>query len=45
MDELIKEFAKKIKEANVGDYTYEGILAEFARRVIIEQTSSDKIVI
>lgn len=34
MDKLIKEYAEKIRTALVGDYTFEGILAEFARKVI-----------
>jgi hypothetical protein len=33
MDELIHKYAEILRNARVGDYTYEGILAEFAREV------------
>jgi len=36
MDELISEFAAKLREIykkqTAGDFTFEGVLAEFARR-------------
>ncbi len=34
MDDLIKEYSEILKNAQVGDFTYSGILAEFARKVI-----------
>jgi hypothetical protein len=36
MDRLIKDYAKKAKELKVGDYTFEGFLAEFAKKVLEE---------
>jgi len=33
MDELIKKYAEILRSAKVGDYTYEGILASFAREM------------
>jgi hypothetical protein len=35
MDELIRRYAEILKSAKVGDFTYEGILAEFAQAVLI----------
>lgn len=31
MDELIAKYAEILRNAKIGDYTYEGILASFAR--------------
>jgi hypothetical protein len=33
MDELIKKYAEVLRNAKVGDFTYEGILTDFARDV------------
>ncbi len=33
VDQLISKYAEIIRNANVGDYTYQGILAEFAREL------------
>jgi hypothetical protein len=37
MDKLIREYAEILRNAKVGDFTYEGILAEFANRVLIHE--------
>lgn len=34
MDELIEEYAKVLQEIYGGDYTFKGILHEFARKVV-----------
>jgi hypothetical protein len=39
MDALIKKYAEILRTAKIGDYTYEGILAEFARAVLAESDS------
>lgn len=41
MDDLIKEYAETLKNAKVGDFTYSGILAEFARKVISTVNTGD----
>lgn len=33
MDDLINKYAAILKNAKIGDFTYEGILAEFASEV------------
>jgi len=33
MDELINKYAEILKNAKVGDYTYQGILGAFAREI------------
>lgn len=33
MDELIKKYAQILREARVGDFTYEGILYHFAQEI------------
>ena len=33
MDDLISKYAKICRDAKVGDYTFEGILASFAREI------------
>lgn len=34
MDELIRKYAEILKNVKVGDFTYEGILSDFAREVL-----------
>lgn len=41
MDELISKYADILRNAKVGDYTYEGILSSFAREIQASQSNAE----
>lgn len=43
MNELIKKYAKILRNAKVGDFTYEGILYHFAKEIEQQKNKSDEV--